>query len=421
MQVQENGGRCRRSDSRDTRSEAGRGRRRGGGRRIDGRHAPEHESNNNTYSDRVVGSSNAPEAPAEFPPLHEGGPVDGSGRSYAGAAGAGFASENSVQPARVSVRGARGPAQGMRGFEAPAGHGDAVGHILGMVPVQSTVETTSAHTGFHPASEQRMAPAPATRHIVPANQHMVQQMVPGPPLQHSVGGGATSHAYDQAVDGAASMPHSEASDGMYQPERHSRGGGQGRGPAQRPSRPTFYGRAVSAAQKAANEHMMQRSERQTPAAVGSGDAPGGSRRYLAGRVDPAHAGGPVYTMQGQNTAAENVQVAMPTMVPVQRGIHQQAHGMHLNPNAPGFLPVGDQPHPQHNAGVNYNAQRMQGQAGMVPQCLSSDQLLLQSRYSTALVYRTSDGAVTDPATRAASTANAAVSISIHSKGHDAQE
>ena len=265
--------------------------------------------------------------------------------------GRGVVHDNSAPPAQGSVRGPapgpRVPAQGVRGFEVPSVHAEAASHVMGMMPGPPTVEAPhgNTHAAFlQPGEHQHAAPAPPV-------QHSVEYRAVAPSGQY---------VYDGAIDATASLPHSEPADAMHAPGRHARGRGAGRG--QGPSRPTFYGREVSAAKQAnaANEHA-QRSERQASVAVGSGEAPSGSRRYLAGRVDPAQAGGPVYSVQGQPTTAKNLQVVMPTMVPVQGGM-QQAHGIHLNPNAPGFLPVGDQPHPQHATAGNYNSQQPQVQA-----------------------------------------------------------
>ena len=259
---------------------------------MEGRHAAEAQRNT---SDSGAGASELPEGPSSSAPPPASELADGnSGRSYASGRGGGHGVESAAKGSvRGPAPGPRVPVQGMRGFEAPSGHADAAGHVVGMMPVPNTVE--AQHAGTHavllqPGGQQHAAPAP------PAQRSVEYRTVAAP----------AQYAYGGPVDGAAGVPHNGSADSMHTQGRHGRGRGPGRGQGQ--SRATFYGREVSA-NEAANDHA-QRSDRQAPEAVGSGEALSGSRRYLAGRVDPAQAGGTVYTVQGQPASAKNVQLSL---------------------------------------------------------------------------------------------------------------
>lgn len=271
---------------------------------------------------------------------------------------------------------------------------------MSMPPIHASAQEQHASSAanmsmnYQPATEQQMGTvvsgAPGG---VVGRQQVVTQSVHNPvSTDGAVAGGhiqtstygAGEHAYTSAGRSRGGRGRGAA-----------RGGGAGApsngGPQ---SRATFYGREVSKR----NEHGARgasaanadrappqppTSERQpAPTAVASGEAPpsGSSRRYLAGRVDnannnnAAHAGAagaaaPAFTVTaapGQATGDNgHLQVAMPTMVPVQGGMHQQTHSIHLNPNAPGFLPVGDHPAPQQAAGAGFNPQGALQGSGMV--------------------------------------------------------
>jgi hypothetical protein len=131
--------------------------------------------------------------------------------------------------------------------------------------------------------------------------------------------------------------------------RRARGRGAGRVQHSGSSRATFYGREVSIAHATTHGEPHAdsgvNSAEAHPGEVASSDArqqeaPSGSRRYLASRGDASQGG--IAPAQPGQVAGEHVQMAVPNMVPIQPGM-QQAQVMHLNPNAPGFLPLGGGP------------------------------------------------------------------------------